>query len=235
MDLEQQIANYQTPQKAIELVRSTKIVLLVGISAAGKDTIKKRLLEVADFRDIVSHTTRSKRANNGVPEQDGVDYHFITLDQAAKMVDAHEFIEAKFVHGTVYGTSVEALQTIHDQDKIALTDLDVQGVSEYKAMSQDVIALFILPPDFDTWVQRFKKRYESEDEFNTEFAKRSRTALVELEHALEVPYYHFIINDDLDRVVRVIDEIAHRQDEFNEHDTEARDIARDLLEAIKVA
>jgi guanylate kinase len=235
MDLEQQIANYQTPQEAIELVRSTKIVLLVGISAAGKDTIKKRLLEVADFRDIVSHTTRPKRANNGVPEQDGVDYHFITLDQAAKMVDAHEFIEAKFVHGTVYGTSVEALQTIHDQDKIALTDLDVQGVSEYKAMSQDVSALFILPPDFDTWVQRFKKRYETEDEFNTEFAKRSRTALVELEHALEVPYYHFIINDDLDRVVRVIDEIAHRQDEFNEHDTEARDIARNLLEAIKVA
>jgi guanylate kinase len=233
MDLAQQIANYQTPEDATRLVRSTKIVLLVGISAAGKDTIKKRLLEGADFRDVVSHTTRPKRANNGELEQDGVDYHFITLDQAAKMVNAHEFIEAKFVHGTVYGTSIEALGSIHDEGKIAVTDLDIQGVGEYKAMSQDVSALFILPPDFDTWVQRFKKRYESEDEFKEEFAKRSRTALVELEHALEVPYYHFIINDDLDRAVRVIDEIAHRQDQFNQHDSEARESAQTLLDAIR--
>ena len=212
MTLEQQIGNYKTPPYAVTLVQSTKIVLLAGISAAGKDTIKKRLLQSDDFRDIVSHTTRPPRANNGIHETNGVDYHFISLDEAARMVAANEFIEAKFVHGTVYGTSAVALSSIHDQDKIAMTDLDVQGVAEYKALSQDVIALFILPPDYTTWRERFKRRYESDREFETEFAKRSQTAIRELEHALEVPYYHFIINDDLDRAVRVADEIAHRDD-----------------------
>lgn len=233
MTLEEQIATYQTPKKAIELVRSTKIVLLVGISAAGKDTIKKRLLENEDFCDIVSHTTRAPRINNGASEQDGVDYHYISLDRASEMVSAHEFIEAKFIHGTVYGTSTDALATIHQQAKIAVTDLDVQGVDEYKDISQDVIALFILPPDYETWRERFKKRYETNEEFEAEFAKRSRTAIVELEHALAVPYYHFIINDDLNRAVRVVTEIAHREDLFNRQDDEVRLQARDLLDTIK--
>lgn len=235
MTLEQQIGNYKTPLYAVTLVQSTKIVLLAGISAAGKDTIKKRLLQNDDFCDIVSHTTRAPRTNNGINEVDGVDYHFVSIDDAARMVAANEFIEAKFVHGTVYGTSTAALSSIHDQGKIALTDLDVQGVAEYKALSQDVIALFILPPDYATWRERFKRRYESDHEFEAEFTKRSRTAIRELGHALEVPYYHFIINDDLDRAVRVAEEIARRDDRYNRHDDEARLRARDLLDAVKAA
>ena len=57
----------------------------------------------------------------------------------------------------------------------------------------------------------------------------------ELEHALSVPYYHFIINDELDRAVRVAEEIAHRSDSFNRHDDEARLLARDLLDEIRSA
>lgn len=235
MNLEQMITHYQTPSEAQALIKATRIVLLVGISSAGKDTIKKRLLRSDDFRDIVSHTTRSPRVNNATAEQDGLDYHFISLEQAGVMVEANEFIEAKFVHGTVYGTSIAALRGIHAERKIAITDLDVQGVEEYKALSQDVTALFILPPGYAVWRERFRKRYESNQEFEAEFTKRSQTAMKELEHALSVPYYHFIINDELDRAVRVAEEIAHRSDSFNRHDDEARLLARDLLDEIRAA
>lgn len=233
MNLEELITNYKAPDEAAELINATRTVLLVGISSAGKDTIKKRLLQSDDFRDIVSHTTRPPRMNDGVPEQDAVDYHFITLDQAQTMVASREFIEAKFVHGTVYGTSVAALEKIRQEGKIALTDVDVQGVDEYKALSQAVTALFILPPNYEVWRERFKKRYESDETFEADFPKRSRTAVAELEHALSLPYYHFIINDDLDRAVRVAGEIAHRHDSFNRHDDEARLLARELLDAIQ--
>lgn len=232
MTLEDAIHSYHTPTHAVELVRDTKIVLLVGISGAGKDTIKRRLLQDEAYQDIVSHTTRPPRQNNGIPEVEGREYHFIDTTEAARMVAQEEFIEAKFVHGTVYGTSVAALKTIHDAGRIALTDIDVQGVGEYKALCQDVIALFILPPDYETWRARFRQRYQSENEFQAEFIKRSRSAVDELTHALEVPYYHFIINDDLDRAVRVSDEIARQPDRFNRHDDEARLQARNLLDAI---
>ena len=39
------VQNYQTPPEAINLVENTKILLLAGISGAGKDTTKKQLLK----------------------------------------------------------------------------------------------------------------------------------------------------------------------------------------------
>lgn len=232
MNIQELVHNYQTPDTAKEIVEATKILLLVGISGAGKDTIKKHLLANHDYMDIVSHTTRPPRSNNGVAEIDGVDYHFIDMPEAERMLGAQEFIEAKYVHGTIYGTSVAAVKESHDTDKIAVTDVDVQGVAEYKDVSQDVMALFILPPDYTTWLERLHRRYASEEVFTAEWPKRRASAIDELTHALEVSYYHFIINDDLDRSVRVVDEIARRGDAFNRHDDEARLIARDLLDAI---
>ena len=90
----------QPTESTIEVVKSTKIALLAGISGAGKDTIKKQLLKSPEFRDIVSHTTRAPRTNNGCAEQDGIDYHFIDSQTAENMLQNNEFIEAKFVHGT---------------------------------------------------------------------------------------------------------------------------------------
>ena len=49
---------------------------------------------------------------------------------------------------------------------------------------------------------------------------------------LEVPYYHVVINDDLDRAVRVCREIINRGDLFNQKDDEARLAARNLLNDI---
>ena len=233
MDLQRVIENYQPTELAMSLVRQAKIVLLVGIAGAGKDTIKKELLKETDFQDIVSHTTRLPRTNNGVVEQDGVDYHYISNDQALAMAKGHAFIETKFVHGTVYGTSVHAVKDAFDSHKIAITDLDVQGVEEYKQLSSKVVAIFILPPDYETWIGRLRPRYASEEEFQAEFPKRRNSAIKELTKALQVPYYHFVINDELARAVRAADEIAHKPDLFHRKDDEARLAARDLLEAIK--
>lgn len=231
--LEHLITTYQPTDVAIELVRNTHITLLVGISGAGKDTIKKQLLKSDDYRDIVSHTTRAPRSNNGVAEVPEVDYHFIDDIEALRMVEDYEFIEAKYVHGTVYGTSVSELQRSHDEHKIAITDIDVQGVAEYKDLAQSVVAIFILPPSYSQWRQRLAARYASTEEFEAEWPKRRDSAIVELTHALEVPYYHFIVNDDLDEAVEIVDDIAHHGDVFHRKDDELRLKARDLLAAIQ--
>lgn len=233
--LETLISTYQPSDAAIDLVRTTHITLLVGISGAGKDTIKKKLLENDDYRDIVSHTTRAPRSNNGVPELADIDYHFIDDAEARRMVESKEFIEAKFVHGTVYGTSVGELQSSHDEQKIAITDIDVQGVAEYKELAQSVVAIFILPPSYSEWRQRLSARYATQAEFEAEWPKRRDSAILELTHALEVPYYHFVVNDDLEATVDIVDEIAHHGDVFHRKDDELRIRARDLLEAIKLS
>ncbi len=233
MDLAQKLQNYTPSSDTVALVKSARIALLVGIAGAGKDTIKHELLKNDDFRDIVSHTTRQPRENNGIPEVNGRDYNFIDLDTALKLVDEKAFVEVKAVHGdTLYGTSVAEIKAGQDEGKISVTDVDVQGVGEYKQLSQNVVALFILPPSYTIWRERLAKRYPTTNEFEAEWPKRRDSAIKELEYALGVPYYHFIINDDLERSVRIAGDIARKPDSFRREDDEARLVARDILDEL---
>jgi guanylate kinase len=231
--LEQLVAAYEISPGAIELVRKTPIVLLVGVSGAGKDTIKHRLLETGQYHHIVSHTTRVPRLNGNVQEQDGVEYHFVDQTKAIEMLKNHEFIEAKIYSGNVYGTSVAEIKKAHDEGKIAITDLEVQGVTEYKTLSPDVIAEFILPPSYDEWQRRLLSRYGVDGPDPVDMNKRMHTAIAELEEALERSYYHFVVNENLDEAVRAVDSIAHHNDQFTVIDSSFRVWAERLLEDLR--
>lgn len=234
MDLEQLINSYQPSEKTEQLIRGTRIALLVGITGAGKDTIKRQLLQKPEYRDIVSHTTRPPRVNNGVEEIPDVDYHFIDQTTARTMLEKQQFVEAKFVHGTVYGTAVAELQAAHDENKIAITDLDVQGVDEYQKISSSIVAIFIVPPDYDVWRQRLQARYKNASELAAEWPKRRDSAIMELNRALQADYYHFVINDDLFEAVKEVDKIIH-QPESGRQTADARKLAEILLADIKAS
>lgn len=231
--LQQLIDGYQLSSRTIELVRSTPIVLLVGISGAGKDTIKHRLLDTSGYHHIVSHTTRQPRENSGVLERDGVDYHFISMEQAAHMLEAGEFVEAKKYGTNIYGTSAAEIAQAKDTGQIALTDLEVQGVAEYKAISANVIAQFILPPNFEEWQRRLHARYGENGADPGDIERRMHTAITELEEALSKPYYHFVINAELDLAVTTVDKIARNHDTFTEVDDTVRQQAAQLLEDLR--
>lgn len=226
------LGTYQPSEETKNLIKNTPIVLLVGVSGAGKDTIKHQLLETGKYHEFVSHTTRQPRVNHGVLEQNGVEYHFISLQESKRMLEAGEYIEAKMYGEKVYGTSVAELQRASSEGKIALNDIEVQGVAEYKAISQDVRAMFIVPPTYEEWRQRLMYRYGEAGADPADLQKRMQIAVEELEHALEIDYYHFIINDGLDRAVHVINEIAHGNDTFNSKDDWARKQAQALLQDI---
>lgn len=221
---------YKPSSDTINLVQSTPVVLLVGISGAGKDTIKHRLLAGGQYHHIVSHTTRPPRENLGVMEQDGVDYHFISKNTAAEMIRDGKFVEVKEYSDNIYGTSAAEIREAQQQHKIALTDVEVQGVAEYKAISDNVIAVFVLPPSYDEWKRRLLKRYGENGVANSDIVKRMETAVVELREALERDYYHFVINDEIERAVHAVDRIAHKHDEFSVIDTSFRVWAERLMD-----
>lgn len=231
MDLEKLIAAYHPPRAAVKAIKDINIALMVGISGAGKDTIKHALLKHKGFGEIISHTTRPPRQNEGVLEQNGVDYHFIDVNDAHDMLIAGEFVEAKLVHGTVYGTAVNEVVRA-GKAGTAITDVDVQGVAEYKEVSNNVVAIFIIPPSYDEWIRRLKRRYATDELFRAEWPARRDSAIKELQKALDLPYYHCIINDDLERAVAAAADIAARPDVFTRKDDEARLAARDLLQQI---
>jgi len=229
------IQHYQPSPETVETVKNTKILLLVGIAGAGKDTIKKHLLEGGGYHHIVSHTTRPPRENDGVMERDGVEYHFVSIDEAVEMVQQRKFVEAKLVHGnTIYGTSAHELEVAKEANLIAMTDIDVQGVGEYKKISKhNAIAAFIVPPSYEAWMGRLSRRYGEDGIPEDERRKRTLTAVFELEHALSKDYYHFVVNDSVERAAAVANTLAHHQDTFNEIDNAVRRQAEQLLADIK--
>ncbi len=226
------LAAYEPDASAKKLIKETRILLLVGPTGAGKDSLKDKLLKTGDYHHIVSHTTRKPRINHGVIEQDGREYHFIDKAQAERMLDNHELIEAKMYSGNLYGTSVAEIKAAHDNSKIAMTDIEVQGVAEYKKLDPGVMAVFLLPPDFKTWQERLQRRYgdvvDAED-----FRLRLQTALAELSQLLKTDYYVAVINDDMETTFKHINTVTSSRDHTTPDELKARAIAQQLAKDIQ--
>lgn len=206
----QKIAAYQPSAATIELLQKTPIALVAGITGAGKDTIVTELLKSGSYHRIVSHTTRPLRKNRGVMEQNGVEYHFIDFATANKLLDEHAYIEAKIYSDNIYGTTVDEIRRAHDEHKIAISDVEVKGVAEYVALTPTVRPIFVLPPSYDTWQQRFLARYGgNQTSYAADIHRRLEIARDELHHARSTDYYSLVINDDLATAVTEVDSLAH--------------------------
>ncbi len=230
--LDSKLSAYQPSESAKALIKDTPILLLVGPTGAGKDSLKDKLLETGEYHHIVSHTTRRPRINHGILEKDGADYHFIDETTAEKMLDDRVMIEAKIYSGNLYGTSVAEIQAAHDEGKIAMTDIEVQGVAEYKALDPGVMAVFLLPPDFKTWQARLQRRYG--DVVDADDSRlRMQTALHELRQLLDTDYYVAVINDDLDTAFKQIKTITGSKNHTTPDEPRARTVAEQLAKDIQ--
>jgi len=125
-------------------------------SGAGKTTLCKALRSVQpDIEWSISHTTRSKRDI----EIDGVDYHFITIENFEELILEGAFAEWENVHGYYYGTTKSNLETAICNDKTLLLEMDVKGsMSVKKLYPQHTFSIFILPPSLEHLRKRLKNR-----------------------------------------------------------------------------
>jgi guanylate kinase len=232
MNLEDLLKNYQPSEAAKGLIAKTPILLLVGPSGAGKDAVKNRLMQTGRFYHIVSHTTRKPRVNNGIPEQNGQPYYFIDEAAATQMLKDAKFVEAKIYSNNLYGTSVSEIENANRQGKVAMTDLEVQGVAEYKAVDPDVMAVFLLPPDFQTWLERLHRRYGNTID-QEDYVRRAETALKELEELLNTDHYIPVVNGDLDKTVETIQRIMFSGAKPEIGDQQAEAVAQKLVSQIR--
>ncbi len=226
------LASYAPAETTSQVIKSTPILLLVGPTGAGKDALKHKLLKTGRYHHIISHTTRPPRINHGVIEKDGREYHFIDKATAEKMLDEQLLIEAKIYSDNLYGTSLSEIKQAKDEGKIAMTDIEVQGVAEYKSLDPNVIAIFLLPPDFKTWQKRLAHRYGDVVDV-ADSRLRMRTALSEIEQLLNTDYYTPVINDNLEHTFQKVQDISNAKVTNTAEVAKAHKVAQKLARDIQ--
>jgi guanylate kinase len=169
---------------------SGSLFLVSAPSGAGKSSLVNALLKLEPSLQLsISFTTRAPRPG----EQNGREYHFITIEDFLQRKNHGEFLEFAEVHSNYYGTSKILIQEAMQAGTDILLEIDWQGAQQVKKQFPDVASVFILPPSLEALNERLNKRGQDSQEV---ISRRILAAGGEIAHAPEFEYV--IINQDFE-------------------------------------
>lgn len=228
---EEALRDYHYSDAAKQILADTKLVLLVGATASGRNTTITELLKTGRYHFIISDTTRAPRENNGVLEQDGVEYFFRTEEKMLEEIQDGDFLEAEIIHGTqVSGISMRELQVATQQHKVAITDVDIGGLQNVVALKPDTVAILMLPPNFEVWQRRIVGRGKMDEAV---YKSRLETAVRIFETAQNDTSLHFVVNDDVAGAAQIVDDLANGKPKDQDTEQAAHQVLNDLLAATR--
>ena len=165
-----------------------QLYIVSAPSGAGKSSLLQALREqLPDVNVAVSHTTRQPRPG----EQNGVHYHFTTVEAFQQQIAADAFLEYAQVFDNFYGTSKQAVNSILTAGHDVILEIDWQGAQLVRQRAPDAVSIFILPPSVAALQQRLQGRGQDSEAI---IQRRMRDAQNDMAHYLE--YDYLIINDD---------------------------------------
>ncbi len=175
-------------------------IVMSAPSGCGKSTLIDMLLqEYPDLQYSVSCTTRQPRGE----EEDGIDYHFLTVDRFRELLAEDAFLESAEVHGNYYGTLKQPIIEVLNEGNSMILDIDVVGAAKVRHYvmhhlpSEDPLRtgymdVFINPPSLEALRERLEGRGTDSQE-----SIERRLANAEGEMARAAEYMYQVTNDDL--------------------------------------
>ena len=117
------------------------MVIILGKTCSGKDTIVNKLIDSHGFKKIVTSTTRPMRKG----EKQDITYHFLSEEDFKQKINEGYFVEYKTYDTEFgkwyYGTSLEDLKNAEDNNIIILTPDGYRDV--VNKLSKKPIAIYI--------------------------------------------------------------------------------------------
>ena len=186
------------------------LVILSGVSGAGKDTIKKELLKREDnIVTIPSITDRPMRPG----EVEGAPYHFVSTEEFEKMIENHELYEYNVHHNHYYGTSKKVFNDKNKEGKIIVKDIDVNGTENLiNLLRKDmkVVTIFLRVPK-EELERRLKNRMDNPSPKEIQL----RLNRFDYEESRINLYDYVLKNDDLEKTVQIITTIIKNEYELD--------------------
>ena len=182
------------------------LVILSGVSGAGKDTIKKEIMKrMENVVSLPSYTSREPR----IGEEEGNPYHFITKDMFEEKIKNNEFYEYDLHHGNYYGTSKKLMNEKIKSGKIIIKDIEVNGTENLVKILKDdtrVVTIF-LKVDKEELKTRLLNRGDNLSVEEMEL----RLSRLEYEESKISAYDYVIKNDNLEKTVQIIMTIINNE------------------------
>lgn len=182
------------------------LVILSGVSGAGKDTITKELIKrMNNVETLPSITSRTPRPG----EEEGVQYHFITKSEFEEKIKNNEFYEYDLHHDNYYGTSRKLMSDKIASGKIIVKDIEVNGTENLvKLLKNDtkIVTIFLKVER-----EELRKRLEQRGDNLTEAEMELRLSRLEYEESKIKLYDYVIKNDDLEKTVQIIMSIIENE------------------------
>ena len=177
------------------------LIVITGPSGVGKDSILNGLRANGAHRYFaVTATTRPRRKG----EQDGVDYHFLSVTDFQEMWDGAGFLESATVYGYRYGVPKSPIRDALARGEDVFLRTDVQGATYIKSHCANVLAIFIAPPSMKELARRLRARGTDQE---GQISLRLQKAIDEI--ATSSSFDHTVINDQLaDTIARLEEVIA---------------------------
>ena len=165
-----------------------RIFIISAPSGAGKTSLVREVCKKLSFiRPAVSFTTRKIRDS----EIDGKDYFFIDKDEFTDKINKREFLEHQNVYGNLYGTALDSISKISDQELDVILEIDYKGMLAVKKAIPEAISIYIIPPSIEILRSRLEHRAEDDESV---IQTRMESSLKELEYAKYADFT--LINDN---------------------------------------
>ena len=113
------------------------IVILSGITGAGKSYLKKHIINKLNFKNIIIVTTRAIREN----EVEGIDKHFVTDSEFEELKESGEISVCFEFLGNKYGYFTKDLKDTVN----SITELHYSTIDDFKKCAKNVISIYIKP------------------------------------------------------------------------------------------
>jgi guanylate kinase len=218
------LQDYKISEDGRRALEDLRFVAIVGPSSSGRNTVIRELAKTDRYHFVISDTTRPPRMNDGKMEENGVEYYFRTEEEMLEDLRNGRFLEAELIHNQqVSGISLRELQKAKEQNKIAITDMDLGGVTNVMRFKPDATAVLLLPPSFEEWQRRMTSRGRMS---NQELRRRMDTAVMILKDGLNKNYYRYVIADNVAHAAATIDGIVSSG--AGQQEGHAKEILQDL-------
>lgn len=178
---------------------SGSLYIISAPSGAGKTSLVSKLIEMDSHITVsISSTTRPIRPG----EENGVNYHFLTIDEFQEKIKQNDFLEHAQVFDNFYGTSKSSVEAQLKAGKDVILEIDWQGAQQVRKLIPEAISIFILPPSLDELQRRLNGRGTDSEEV---IARRMRDAVNEMSHYDEFDY--IVINNHFDTALKQLHSI----------------------------